>query len=234
MGKKMNGPSTKHKIFIIDDQPVVREGIAKMLEEESDLSICGEAADSNEALEKIRSLKPSIVITDLKLVNGGTDLAKVIRQQVPNARVLVFSQQAETLHAPRALAAGANGYLMRNKDSAALKEAVHRLVEGKTYVSSEVNECIISSLANSKNGNSPATIDDLSERERQVLTLIGRGFGSRQIADQLHMSIKTVETHRQHMKAKLGLSSTFQLVQRAIDWVHHQGGDSLAQHHPIA
>lgn len=233
MSKRKSGAVTRHKILVVEDQPVVREGIARMLDGDGAFAIYGEEAGSAGVMERIRTLKPAVVIADLGLISERHGFAEAVHQQAPETRVLVFSQQPESVHAVRALAAGANGYLMRNHGADALRMAVRRLIEGKTYVSEEVNQRIIESLAKKPDAGSPATIDELSERERQVLALIGRGYPSRRIAEELHMSIKTVETHRQHMKAKLQLATTFQLVQRAIDWVHHQGGHLTATHHPI-
>ena len=212
----------KRRIFVVDDHPVFREGLVRVLNQEKDLIVCGEAEDASGTLKAISDAKPDLVIVDISLDGmNGIDLAKSLRVQMPSLKLLVLSMHPESLHAERALRAGANGYVMKKEPGRTLLGAVRQVLEGKTYVSPELNERLLQGLA----GGAPtpaSPVGTLSNRELEVFRLIGQGVGTRQIADSLSMSMKTVESHRQHIKEKLQLSSTTELVQRAIHWIHRE------------
>lgn len=214
--------SEKKKIFVVDDHPVFREGLVRVLNQEGDLTVCGEADDAAETLKAIGNAAPDLAVVDISLDGmNGIDLAKTLRAQYPDIRILVLSMHPESLHAERALRAGANGYIMKKQPGRTLLSAVRAVLEGKTYISPELNERLLQGLTGGPSAPASA-IEVLSNRELEVFRLIGQGFGTRQIADTLSMSMKTVESHRQHIKEKLQLSNTTELVQRAIHWIHKE------------
>jgi DNA-binding NarL/FixJ family response regulator len=213
----------KKTLFIVDDHPVFREGLARLLGQEEDLSVCGEAVDAAEALKRIAALKPDLAMIDISLEGvGGLDLVKMLRDRYPAMRLLVVSMHPESLYAERALRAGANGYIMKRESGRALISAVRHVLGGKTHISAEINERLLARASRPGSATEKGPVDGLSDRELEVFHLIGEGFGTRQIAEKLGVSMKTVETHREHIKEKLGLSTTVELVQRAIHWIHHE------------
>jgi len=208
------------RILVVDDHALFRVGLVRTIGQESDLSVCGEATDGLEALQQIPRLKPDLVIVDISLEGmSGLDLTKSIRGRFPEMRLLVLSMHKEALYAERALRAGANGYVMKRENGRTLVAAIRQVLSGQNYLSDELKRRIEDQVPDQKyEGVSP--IDRLSDRELEVFQLIGQGYGTRQIADELHVSGKTVETHRENIRAKLNLDSTFELVQRAIQWTY--------------
>jgi len=220
-----NRASRKHNIFIVDGYPVVCEGLSRIINAENDLAVCGDATDTTEAVKLIKELEPRLVVTDIVLDGrNGFEFIKSLRKQFPKLSVLVFSTCHESLHAERALRSGANGYLMKQEDRKTLVSAIRQVLEGKTYVSPQLNEQLLHQMSAHQANGTPADIIHLSDRELEVFQLIGKGYGTRQIADELMMAMKTVETHRQHIKRKLRMKNTFELVQRAIHWIHLENG----------
>lgn len=213
----------KKKVFVVDDHPVFREGLVRIINEEKDLHVCGEASDASETLKNIESADPDLIIIDISLEGmNGIDLTKSIKAKNPRARILILSMHEESLHAERALKAGAGGYIMKRESGKKLLTAIRRVLEGKTFISPELNEQLLQKMANPTASGSAAPNEILSDRELEVFQLIGQGYGTRQIADELSVSMKTVETHREHIREKLKLKNTFELVQRAIHWAHHE------------
>ena len=213
----------KKTVFLVDGHPVVREGLIRLMNGENDLIVCGEASEFAQALTAIKTLSPSLVISELHLKGvNGLDVVKSFRNEFPGPRLLIFSSQNEFHQAERAMQAGANGYIMKQESGPTVLSAIRQVLDGKMYVSPELYERILQKFSHRGEGPPPSILDQLSEREREVFELIGQGYGTRQIAEKLAMSIKTVETHRQHIKGKLKMESTFELVQRAIRWVHHE------------
>jgi len=212
-------PQTKRKILIVDDHGVFREGLIRIISQEKDLNVCGEATDAAEALEQIPRLKPDLVMVDISLEGmNGIDLTKNLRERFPTIRILVLSMHKESLYAERALRAGANGYIMKRERGQKLLGAIRHVLNGETYVSEELNKVILERLSLPGRDQGASSIDRLSDRELEVFRLIGQGYGTRQIADSLHLSMKTVESHRENIRTKLNLQSTFELVQHAIHW----------------
>ncbi len=210
----------KKEILLVDAHPMLCEGLSHLITREKDLAVCGQARDAAQAMKQASALKPELVITEMSLgEENGVHLAKSLRKKLPGTRILFFSAQEESLHAERALRAGANGYVMKREDEGTLLSAIRQVLDGKTYLSAELNERMLRKLSGSDKGERPLA-EQLSDRELEVFQLLGRGYGTRQIAEGLHMSMKTVETHRQHIKRKLKLKNTFELVQQAIDWIH--------------
>ncbi|HEY8521438.1 MAG TPA: response regulator transcription factor [Gammaproteobacteria bacterium] len=212
-------PNRRRSVFVVDDHPIVRQGLVQLIEQEPDLEVCGEAADVKEARLALAKLKPDIVILDLSLRDSdGMELVKDIRSKYEQLPVLVLSMHDEMIYAERLLAAGANGYIMKQAAADQLLVAVRRVLSGGIYVSEKVGASMIERFAVAGRAQSSDPIDRLSNRELQVLNLIGRGRTTREIADNLNLSVKTIESHRQRIKKKLNLHTSPQLVQFAVNW----------------
>jgi DNA-binding NarL/FixJ family response regulator len=210
---------SKVRVFLVDDHPIVRRGFQLLLSLEPDLMVCGEADSGPVALEKILALKPDVAIVDLSLKSSsGLDLIKQIRAQRSRTKILVFTMRGEIIYAERALRAGANGYITKDEGTEKAIEAIRLLMQGKTCFSQAVSESMMGRLTG-KSLLAGAAFESLSDRELEVLELIGNGRGSREIAQRLHVSIKTIESHREHLKTKLGLKSASELVNYAYNWV---------------
>jgi DNA-binding NarL/FixJ family response regulator len=216
----------KSRILVVDDHPVFREGLLRTLHQDKHLQVVGEASGVSDALKVAAATHPHLVVVDLSLEGGsGIDLVRMLREQSPTVRILMLSMHKESLHAERALRAGANGYIMKRESGKRLMDAIAKVLSGQTYVSEAMQEHLLQKLSGSADTGSPLPQDLLSDRELEIFGLIGQGYGTRQIADELHVSIKTVESHREHIRDKMHLANTFELVQRAIHWVH-------TEHHP--
>ncbi len=205
------------RIFLVDDHPVVRQGLALLINRERDLVVCGDAEEANLALQGIESLKPHVVVVDISLSGpDGLDLLKNIRVRDPNLPVLILSMLDELLYAERALRAGASGYIMKQEATEQVLVAIRRILGGEIYVSDRMANKMLHRFV----GGSPAVarspIAELTDRELEVFRLIGDGHTTRQIAEQLHISVKTVESYQAHIKDKLALKNGRELVQRAI------------------
>jgi DNA-binding NarL/FixJ family response regulator len=202
------------RILIVDDHPIVRQGMRLMIDAESDLQICGEAHTEQEARRQVRALQPDAVVVDLSLEEGdGFNVVRDVHAHFPQIRILVLSMHDELIYAQRLLAEGAAGYIMKQAAASQLINALRAVLRGERYVSEALQQNLVS-RADTDGGGSTR----LSARELQVISLIGRGLGTRQIADNLSLSVKTVETHRLTIKRKLGLDTNAQLVQYAIKW----------------
>jgi len=213
------GTQSKIRVFLVDDHPIVRRGFQLLLSLEPDLAVCGEADNGPSALAKILGLKPDIAIVDLSLKSGsGLDLIKQIRAQGLKTKILVFTMRSESIYADHALRAGANGYLTKDDGTEKAIEGIRLLMQNKPCLSECLAEAMMARLSGLPT-NGPASCDVLSDRELEVLEMLGEGLGSRAIASKLNLSIKTVESHREHIKAKLGLKRATELVSYAHDWV---------------
>lgn len=207
----------KYKILIVDDHAVFRDGLQRLIGLEPDLSVCGQAGDADEAMEQALLLSPDLSIVDVSLEGtNGIDLTKMLRARFPQMRILVLSMHKEVLYAERALRAGANGYIMKRENGEALIAAMRQVLSGQTHISQEFNEHLLEKLANRKPGTEESAIESLTDRELEIFRLIGQGYGTKQIADSLQLSMKTVIFHRANMRVKLNLNNTFELVQLAI------------------
>jgi DNA-binding NarL/FixJ family response regulator len=210
-------------VFIIDDHPIVRKGLAQLLDQEPDLVVCGEAADVREARVGLERTRPDVVILDLSLRDSdGLELIKEIRAKHGQLPVLVLSMHDETIYAERLLSAGANGYIMKQAGGDQLVVALRRVLAGGVYVSDRIGASMIERFAVARRKHAIDPIERLSNREVQVLNLIGRGKSTREIAKDLSLSIKTIESHRQRIKKKLSLDSSPRLVQFAVNWYARQ------------
>ncbi len=209
------------RVLIVDDHPIVRQGLRRMIDPEPDLTVCGEAQNEREARAAIRELKPDVVIVDISLAQGdGLELVRDVHAQQPDLPMLVLSMHDEMIYAERLLAAGASGYIMKQAASDQLLIALRQVLSGGAYLSEDLIRALGGQKGESAAGSSEPSdpIERLSNRELQVLSLIGRGMSSREAADSLGVSVKTVESHRQSLKRKLNLVTNAQLLQYAINW----------------
>lgn len=221
--KQKKAEEDKSKILVVDDHPMIREGLVRLVDDEQDLAICGQADDAPEALKAISETKPDVVVVDISLKNSsGIELMKSIKAQYPKLPVLILSMHNEALYAERALRAGAMGYIMKQEASEKLLAAIRHVLVGQIYVSDKVSKRLIRKLARGKTDMVASPIDSLSDRELEVFHLIGQGYGTSQIAEKLYLSIKTIETYRTHIKEKLNLTNSRELLQYAIQWVSSQ------------
>ncbi len=212
------------RVFVVDDHPLVRRGLAALIGQAPDLEICGEAPGHQEALSAITESRPDIVLVDISLrASNGLDLIKDIRSAQPALITLVISMHDETTYAERVLRAGARGYLMKSEANSTIVEAIRKVLKGEIYVSEPMAMRLLQRIAGAgpRQGGSP--IDTLSDRELEVFVLIGGGMGTRQIAERLQLSPKTIEAHRAHIKKKLGLPTSAELIRNAIRWVSVRG-----------
>ena len=220
-GAPRGSRDTRRRIFVVDPEAVTRRGLAQLIGECADLSVCGEAEDKSRALKGLAALKPDIVILDITLSeNGGNELVRRIVVDYPRIPVLVFTHRDETVHARRAVRAGARGYVMKNESAGTILEAVRTVLAGEIYLSGEMARRMFNRLVNGAPSKGTPLVSHLSDRELQVFELIGQLIGSREIAEKLQLSVKTVNTHRAHIRRKLTLKNSSELVQNAVDWVH--------------
>lgn len=209
----------KKTVFVVDDHPIVRQGLALLINQEADLAVCGEAEEMHSALSAIPAAKPDILIVDISL-NGpdGLELLKHIRLSSPRLPVLILSMHDESIYAERALRAGANGYIMKQEATEKVLVALRRILSGEIYVSDRVANNMLQHYVRGANPARHTEISELTDRELEVFRLIGDGNGTRQIAEALHLSVKTVESYQAHIKDKLSLRSARELVQHAVEW----------------
>ncbi len=216
--------SGKRTVFLVDDHPVLRRGLADLIGTETDLEVCGGCSGASEALRLIDMLTPDLVIVDLRLKEGsGFDLIEKLAVRDPSPKILVCSVHDELLFAERCLRSGASGYIQKEEATGKLVEAIRRVIEGKLYFSQYVSNQIMSQLINNPGGSGEASVRELSNRELQVFELIGQGHSTKDIATQLQLSRKTIETYREKIKEKLNITSGSQLMQRAVQWILEDG-----------
>ncbi|MDX2185860.1 MAG: response regulator transcription factor [Opitutaceae bacterium] len=214
----------RHRIVLVDDHPVTREGVRVLIDQEPDLIVCGQADSGPVAFQLIQKLKPDLAVVDITLKStSGIELMKNLKTVLPELPVLIMSMHDEGLYAERALRAGAKGYIMKHEASDRILTAIRRVLSGELYLSDKMKEKMLHSLVRSKKDEVVFTIDTLSDREMEVFQLIGNGFGTRQIADKLNLSVKTIDSYREHLKLKLRLEKGSDLVRHAIQWVRSEG-----------
>jgi DNA-binding NarL/FixJ family response regulator len=212
----------RRRVLIVDDHPIMRQGLVALINNEPDLTVCCEAETTREALQLLEQRRPEIVVTDLSLPDrSGLELIKDIAARFPEVPVLVLSMHDEAIYAERVLRAGGRGYVMKQEGGRKLLDAIRAVLAGRTHVSERMSARIVELFA----GRRPAhesPVSTLSDREFEVFQLIGRGRATREIAAQMGLSIKTVEAHRLHIKEKLGLESAAALTRHAVRWVESQ------------
>jgi DNA-binding NarL/FixJ family response regulator len=222
--KKTTAPKSKQRIFLVDDHPITREGLARLINHERDMEVCGHANTAAKAVTDIEPLKPDLVVVDVSLTTGasGLELIKDLGARHPRLRMLALSTHDEALYAERALRAGAKGYVMKQEPTEKVMAAIRQVLAGGIFLSDAMKDRLLRKITQSGSAPSASEIERLSDRELEVYRLIGQGRGTRQIADELHLSMSTVETYRTHIKEKLHLASAPELVRRAVEWVHSQ------------
>jgi DNA-binding NarL/FixJ family response regulator len=215
--------TAKRTVFIVDDHPLLRQGLALLINRESDLAVCGEAQDAQTAMLAIMRCQPDILIVDISL-NGpdGLDLLKSIRNSYPDLPVLILSMHDEATYAERALRAHANGYIMKQEATEKVLVAVRRILNGEVYLSDRIANKMLQQYVGGGSALQ-SRLSALSDRELEVFRSIGEGRSTRQIADELRLSVKTVETYQAHLKEKLALRSGRELIQHAIQWKINEG-----------
>ena len=207
----------KRTVLLVDDHPVVRQGLALLINREADLAVCGDAEEASAALRRIEELKPDLIVVDISLKGpDGLDLLKDIRARDPNLPVLILSMLDELLYAERALRAGANGYIMKQEATERVLVAIRRILSGEVYVSDRMADRMLHQFIGGGQMSQRSPIAALTDRELEVFRLIGEGRGTRQIAEELHISVKTVESYQAHIKEKLCLKNSRELMQLAI------------------
>jgi DNA-binding NarL/FixJ family response regulator len=205
------------RILIVDAHPIIRVGLRRIIEKEPDLAVCGEVETAADARAAINRLHPDVLVSDIDLKEvDGIELVRHVRAHHPKLPILVLSSQDETIYAGRMLSVGANGYIMKDATGEQFLDSLRRVLQGAIYVSEAVGNDLINRFAAGDAYVSSDPIHSLSNRELQILLMIGKGISTREAAEALHLSIKTVESHRQRIKRKLNLSSGAQLVQYAM------------------
>ncbi len=209
----------RHKVLLVDDHPVLREGLIQTISREPDLSVCGEAENAAQTMEVIAARKPDLVVVDITLPGkSGLELIKDIQTLHPGLPVLVVSMHEESLYAERALRAGARGYIMKQESPHRLVAAIRRVLEGHIYVSEKMSAQILEIFSGTRPKASRSPIEQLSDREFEIFQLIGQGRSTEEIAQQLHLSVKTVAVHNANIKKKLQVKTARELIRRAVLW----------------
>ena len=215
-------PKSKNRecrIMLVDDHAIVREGFAEIINSKTDLQVCGQASAAGRALEAVGRLKPDLVVVDLSLQRGsGLELIKQIKALHPQVPMLVLSMHDEALYAERCLRAGALGYVMKQEEAGTVMQAVRSVLRGEVHLSKAVRGRMLRTLVGRQLAPDQTGIAHLSDREIEIFQLIGEGRTTRQIAQKLHRSLSTVETHRAHIKEKLNLYNAVELMRAAVEW----------------
>ncbi|MET0263959.1 MAG: response regulator transcription factor [Rariglobus sp.] len=212
--------ATKRRIFLVDDHPITRQGVAVLINQEADLEGCGEADSAPKAFDMLQKAKADLAVVDISLkTTSGIELTKNLKVLLPDLPVLIMSMHDESLYAERALRAGAKGYVMKQEASDSILIAIRRILSGELYLSEKMKEKMLHRLVHNRKDEVVFSIDTLSDREMEVFQLIGNGFSTRQIATKLNLSVKTIDSYREHLKLKLHIEKGADLVRHAIQWV---------------
>jgi DNA-binding NarL/FixJ family response regulator len=208
------------QIYIVDDHPLMRKGLAMTIEKEMGFEVCGQAESAEEALSEMIRLTPDAAVVDISLPGmNGIELIKNILHQLPGLKILVVSRHDEELYAERALRAGAKGYLMKLEATDVLVSALHQILKGNIYLSEKIGTKMLMKMASGNSAKSDNPLDLLSDRELEVFELTGKGLSTKEIGKKLHISVKTVESHRANIKDKLQLETANELMRHAVKWV---------------
>jgi DNA-binding NarL/FixJ family response regulator len=222
---KTQGSGKKKRILLADDHPLMRQGLAQLINHEPDLEVCAQAEDVAEALKEIEATKPDIVVTDLTFrTSNGIELIKDIRVRYPDLPVMVLTMHNEVFYAERILRAGARGFVTKGERPATVIAGIRKVLAGEVFVSEKIAAQMIGKLVANKVAPGTMLLDTLSDREFEIFELIGQGLEMRQIAEQFHLSIKTVETHRDNIRKKLDLDNSADLLKYALQWLHFESG----------
>jgi DNA-binding NarL/FixJ family response regulator len=217
-----NRKQGKIRVLLIDDHAILRQGLAQLINQEADMMVCGEAEEAPKGFEAVGTLKPDVAVVDISLKGGnGLELVKSIKASQPGLPMLVLSMHDESLYAERVLRAGGLGYIMKEEAVESVLVAIRKVHKGEVVLSEKMQARLLHQLVSGrlKQGSSP--VDTLSDRELEVFRMIGEGRSTRQIAEELHLSVRTVEAYREYIKEKLNLKNSTELVQHAFQWVHN-------------
>jgi len=226
---KTNQPG-KHRILIVDDHPIFRQGLAQLINQEEDLCVCGEAEDNHGAIKAIAELKPAMIIVDITLKDmSGIDLIKEIRKSHKEITMLVISMHDENLYAERAFRAGAKGYVMKQEASESVVQAIRQVRQGGIYASKKMTDQILSRFVEGPKDSAESPLKNLTDREIEVFQLIGEGLSISEIGVRLHLSVKTIGTYRERIKEKLNLKNSTELLRYALNWVENERGTMPGQ-----
>ncbi len=213
----------KHRILIVDDHPIFRNGLAQLINQEDDLYVCGEAEDYQGALKAAKDLKPDMIIVDITLKDmSGIDLIKEIHKTDKDVTMLVISMHDESLYAERAFRAGAKGYIMKQEASESIVQAIRKVRQGGIYASKKMTDKILSRFVDGPKELTESPLQALTDRELEVFQLIGEGLSISEIGNRLHLSVKTIGTYRERIKEKLNLKTSTELLRYALNWVENE------------
>ena len=213
----------KIKVLLVDDHPILRAGLSKLINQEADMLVCGEAEDGPKGFDLVGKLHPDVVVVDVSLKGGnGIELIKNLKASHPDLPMLVLSMHDETLYAERALRAGSRGYIMKEEAIEQVLVGIRKVLAGEIFLSERMKDRMLQQMAGNKGKVASSPIELLTDREIEVFRLIGEGHSTRQIAGELHLSVRTVEAYREYIKVKLNLKNAIELAQHAFQWVHHE------------
>lgn len=213
----------KHRVFLVDDHAMFREGLRKLIESETDMTVCGDASDATEALNKIRTTKPDVVIVDISLEgSSGLDLIKDIKAELEDLPILVVSMHDESLYAERAIRAGAMGFVMKHEPAKTVRAAIKKVLGGDMYLSEKMSSTVINRLMRGHEEAVKSPIKTLSDRELEVFRLLGQGWSVRKIGAELGVAVPTINSFRNRIKEKLQLKSSTEVMLHAIQWVRDE------------
>ena len=220
-----NAPAKPRKIgvLLVDDHPIVRQGLMNLIQHEPDMTVCAEAESGHEALKACAETSPDIAIVDLSIKDGnGLELTKDIKVRHPQMPVLILSMHDEGVYCERALRAGAKGYLMKDQAGENIVAAIRKVLSGEIYLSAHMAQTILTKVAGGDPARGSSPVDRLSDRELEIFRLLGQGLGAKDIAARLHRSVKTIDAHRENIKRKLHLGNATDLLQYAIQWARSE------------
>jgi len=223
---KAKNEKRKSLIFVVDDHPIMRDGISQLINQQADLEVCGAASSGPEALDALNNINPDLLLVDISLPGmDGMELIKIVKKRKGRLPMLVLSMHAEAFYAERAIRAGAKGYVMKHASTVTLLAAMRKVLAGKIFLSPAMTEKLLEKAAGSELTGSESPVDCLSDRELEIFKLIGHGLRSQRIAEELNLSVKTVETYYSRIKQKLGIKDASELLQLAIAW-HNDAEES--------
>src|SRR5678815_2591819 len=213
------------RLLIVDDHPIFRHGISQLIRQLREVTICGEADNAQSALEAMRRHTPDVILMDISMAGkNGIELIKLMLAEQPRLIILVLSMHDESIYALRALRAGAKGYVMKQQAMENVLDALRKAMSGGIYISPQFGEKLVFKVIQGSESDLGTPVDKLSDRELEVLQLFGRNKSTREIADELHLSVKTIETHRAHIKEKLGFKDADEMVKFAVEWITAEEG----------
>jgi len=223
MNSRKKTAQSQTRILIVDDHPMMREGLAQLIAQQPDMMVCGEAGEAGDALEKVRQLKPNLVLADITLPGrNGLELIKDIQALEGGVLVLVISMHDESFYAERVLRAGGRGYVMKQEGGKRILEAIRHVSSGQIFVSEKMSARILEVFSGHRPAEGRAALESLTDREFEVFQLIGQGMGTKELAVELHLSPKTIQVHRANIKVKLQVHSMAELIRHAVRWVESE------------